>query len=1391
MSTDIIELDSSDDEMEPVPKKKKVIPNAMVKIPSHTKLPGVTIKPVKSKKVIPIFGVKKTVPIPRISINPLHAKHGNSRNSLLKANLKKFSTASESFPIITNVSSCNTMGSKLLRKLPSSITVKKATASRTVSIPIQKAKLAQEIVLPAEIHDKPILLAKPLPQWYKKPEDLESETHLQVKEMNEIDLISMEEKNNIEPKKLIEITIDDSPVKLPTIKQTEDVAIMIDDSPAKAASSMKHDLKQQKEKQSKKMLNYDNIKIVKDITGMIEVEVDAIDVDQLSNEPSGSQSNKQTDKSQVSEKQRVKKPANEDGEFNPIYQKFIDTCLHIENSNDMQYIVEKKIKSYYRQCPKEYVDSEEFLDLVSGKIIAIEASPNKMYLYIRDVVNQLNIQRKMVKPGTSSKEETSAEYPGIDVSECDTKHQRHIKKLEKTLTKLHRAIQKMEEQDVDFDEEDDSIYLLTERYKERFLRVHAKFCQLTQTKMPSEPYIKLETEAGRPKGPAARLEKWINKKVPIGKPLPFPDFHDVLRCVREANAEDKLGWSEMEILEEARELFISCGKKLKRRRQENEWRIAASRLPVNEDPAENNIELKKKLEENKLLAKRNETYILNKYVDRQNLLNLEPEVIGDKEAEESPLESDEEDDNESNALPIKKKNKITMEEPNIEANTSVLDPSNKDESNLLKKMYSESDSDSPINLTDSDNEPNSPKVINSDVISIEDSTYSESENCEDRPDESNMYPVQMDIEISEDSIHRDDESNDKEYLTVHITEDIQELLTSKGEIEKKMSLVSSKESSNKVDEINNDVIEIINDNSNHGTERNVTVEINNVEPVSTDKPIGKLYSYDTETMVQNTDKLNYAQVKVKQTQKCEESITPESMIRQVKDDSNNVNVTSTNQLIGKEKCNTEMKKTDIDMDVEMGANDVATTDKPFNIAKNNVEVELTKENIDIEINDADIIPKSSKALQIETVKITNIETKEGISLDTEKSNLKLERPSRHTDLEITESDTRTDRDREIVDEDNIEMTIEHKDVNMKEKDIILTSHQVDKEINEKFTDKSVHAEKDYTTEIEKTDLGTDVNVLKNFDDAASDNTVDLDKMNCNGDVDMGNIQSDVPLNKEKNDLTGTVVKSNVETTLLKDCSDVELNSTETEKRYNYTNDPTIKADNILSNDENSTIISDICTKIIENVENVTNIDHDHKNVTSNVVDSLNDYTINAVEVPMNTEKDQRDNFNKKESEAVPKPIDDCGNLENNILTVENCSQRITEVNDTIDKKHDNPKILEAISDFNYLGSEVVPKPIDDCGNLENNILTVENCSQRITEVNDTIDKKHDNPKILEAISDFNYLGSEVVPKPIDDCGNLENNILTVENYSKHITEVNNTIAKNHDNSKTLEAISDN
>ncbi|CAB3254751.1 unnamed protein product [Arctia plantaginis] len=882
-SEDVIELGSSDEETEPARKRSKPMPNAMVCIPR--KFHDVTITPAKPNPIAIAKGLGKAITVKKVvnskpsnvtksrpnngmpvqtlkqkhSVNPV-AERKKTVIVPIKPNLNLIPVLRPGNPIPTHIKPPPFLQNPLkiqqsgpLNLLPSSITVKKTMSNRTIVMLNNKKKQETKQrhvgeVLTVELDDDEAPARRSSPQWYVRPED-------QVLSSTE------EEKNNKEPdtSKLIEITIEDSPAKPIIHKQTHTVgaelAITIDDSPVKvivdkdrsaSESDNENDNNVSQTPRSKKQLVYpkdtENNKTVE-----IEIEPHSVSVNNctdskdpkddsfVSREEANKQNlnymaksegiNKSADKETDSSlsKESIKDAQNSDlSEFHPVYQSFIDLCFQLENSDDMKTIVEKKIKGYYKQVPKDYTESEEFTDMVSSKILAMKAGPEKMYLYIKDVVDELNLQRKLAKaqPVKEIKNEEAIQVCGEE-NEYDSKRQRQVRKLEKTIKKLHRAIQKLEEQEVDFDDEDDSVYLLTERYKERMVRVYAKFCQLSNTKMPSEPRIQLDSRPGQPPGPAKRLEKWINKKVPIGTPLPFPDFHDVLRCVREANEEDRLNYNEADIMEEARDLFTRCGKKLQRRRQENEWRLAVSRIALDIDPAEKNEDLKRKLNENQKVAAQKETEIFNKYADRQNQLKLVGEEIGDKEAEESPVESEEEEANDDNASLentekrkerlkrlLQEKSKKTAEEKNSQSsneeqknindetirttaeveNISKAEPNlkeiekkdeedireNKEDSNhepsqatetltlsddskdlesdidelhLLQKLHSgnedlsssidSSDSDSPIAISDSlESSDNGKKSADDDVISIENSSYSENES--DKVEDSQM-----------------------------------------------------------------------------------------------------------------------------------------------------------------------------------------------------------------------------------------------------------------------------------------------------------------------------------------------------------------------------------------------------------------------------------------------------------------------------------------------------------------------------------------------------------------------------------------------------------------------------------------------------------------------------
>lgn len=298
-------------------------------------------------------------------------------------------------------------------------------------------------VLTVELDDDDNSKPSNSPQWYVRPEDQESAT-------------SLEEKNNKEPEtpNYIEITIEDSPIKPAPSKKTKEVdqdSINIEDSPYKgsgknaqneeAISSGEEstDGQRRKNPNSKKKLQYSKeadidkreiaspsnertlsspnvieIEIpplefeVPQITAVrteaVSPEAESNDVIEILESPAKKKKKPSTVKpipnpeaKQISVTDISSSPTQEKSDFHPTYQSFIDLCFKLENSEDMRKIVEKKIKTYYLQVPKEYTESEEFLEMVSSKIMSMKAGPEKMYLYIKDIVDELNLQRKMAK----------------------------------------------------------------------------------------------------------------------------------------------------------------------------------------------------------------------------------------------------------------------------------------------------------------------------------------------------------------------------------------------------------------------------------------------------------------------------------------------------------------------------------------------------------------------------------------------------------------------------------------------------------------------------------------------------------------------------------------------------------------------------------------------------------------------------------------------------------------------------------------------------------------------------------------------------------------------------------------------------------------------------------
>jgi hypothetical protein len=93
-------------------------------------------------------------------------------------------------------------------------------------------------------------------------------------------------------------------------------------------------------------------------------------------------------------------------------------------------------------------------------------------------------------------------------------------------------IQRLEEKEVDFDDDSDSSYIRLQRYRERFCKVHEKLCELTGDSVAYKVNRRRIAFSGTDSSDINRfIEKFVNK---TGQ---FPDFHDILSLVKSVQSD--------------------------------------------------------------------------------------------------------------------------------------------------------------------------------------------------------------------------------------------------------------------------------------------------------------------------------------------------------------------------------------------------------------------------------------------------------------------------------------------------------------------------------------------------------------------------------------------------------------------------------------------------------------------------------------------------------------------------------------------------------------------------------------------------------------------------------------------------------------------------------------
>lgn len=260
-----------------------------------------------------------------------------------------------------------------------------------------------------------------------------------------------------------------------------------------------------------------------------------------------------------------------------VFTDFVTTCYRLDNSSSMHKIVDTKLRKYYSLLVPEYRRSEQFYSLMERKEAEMVRCPSHLFRHMKELLDELKSHR-------SDKSEK------VKVKASD----KFVHKLCKALELLHRKIKKLEEKEVDWDDDNNSSYIQLQRYRERMIKVHEKLQELegeTRTRFRR----KISFSGTQFPSINRAIEKFVNAK---GE---FPDYYDIYDLLKKTYMSERIEISTDKLKSEAKLVFINIGEQLQKQRQLDCWDAHSSFLPGDADPADFSSELCSALNENRKL----------------------------------------------------------------------------------------------------------------------------------------------------------------------------------------------------------------------------------------------------------------------------------------------------------------------------------------------------------------------------------------------------------------------------------------------------------------------------------------------------------------------------------------------------------------------------------------------------------------------------------------------------------------------------------------------------------------------------------------------------------------------------------------------------------------------
>ncbi|XP_067211314.1 glutamic acid-rich protein-like [Linepithema humile] len=360
------------------------------------------------------------------------------------------------------------------------------------------------------------------------------------------------------------------------------------------------------------------------------------------------------------------------------FPSFLSLCLQNtqgDEKKDMEIIV-NKLKRRYDLLEPAYIGSKSFDLFINEKREAITKNDKRKYLLIEEVMNEMKRSiRKKPKadeydavPSTSYAANNLKSNNNITESDCEddiainvsSKTKRKIKQVLHAMKKCEAAIKKLEEVEVDFNEENDSSYIKVEKYKQRMVELYNKHCELTGDNTDAGRAYLRPKHVNPTRIPAVdhAITLFINDKITkrnemkkvgaLPNDLIFPDYRDILNCVTRSNDTKNLGLEKRKLEQLAKKAFQELGEHLQRSRQNDYWDTFSLYLDnAKEDPAVKDQALARKLADNRMEGEKRLAAVFEKYAQQQKEIkeqDNDDETASEEEVEEEEEEEEDDDD---------------------------------------------------------------------------------------------------------------------------------------------------------------------------------------------------------------------------------------------------------------------------------------------------------------------------------------------------------------------------------------------------------------------------------------------------------------------------------------------------------------------------------------------------------------------------------------------------------------------------------------------------------------------------------------------------------------------------------------------------------------------------